>query len=182
MPKFELPIKYKFHKHPTQEPAYITSANEGNVSSEDIKRVAEICSEPLIYETLFKELTNNKPYTKENAESFIKMAYDGWEKNEKFIFLIKNTENQVIGACDIKSNNIDSAEIGYWMSETEPGYMTNAVKALTQIAKEAGFKELYGLAKPNNEKSQKVLVRASFINVGQTTVKNKLYEKFVMKL
>ena len=70
-------------------------------------------------------------------------------------------------------------EVGYWMSNGNPGVMTNAVRAICDIAKTAGYKSLYGLTVLNNEKSQKVLINAEFENVGEIKVKGKQYLKFI---
>ena len=64
---------------------------------------------------------------------------------------------------DLKSNNINLCEIGYWFSEKHPGVATNAVGALLKIAKAAGFKKLFAQTKEGNDKSVNVLVRNDFV-------------------
>jgi RimJ/RimL family protein N-acetyltransferase len=133
----------------------------------------------LIYDTLFRDKFKGKPYTLENAKGFIKWAKDGWQRNKWFVFLIKNPKGQIVGAIDIKSNNLNSAEIGYWVDVKTPGVMTNLVIALCEIAKDAGYKSLYGLTVLENDRSQKLLLRAGFKNEGQIEEKGKQYLKFV---
>jgi RimJ/RimL family protein N-acetyltransferase/isopentenyldiphosphate isomerase len=179
-PNFKLPIKLSVKNYLNNEDYYISPANES--WEEDVDQITRICSQELIYNVLFKERLKGLPYISKNALEFIAWINEGWEKNEWFVFFIRNGEGKIIGAVDIKSDNLEEAEIGYWMSEKVKGVMTNAVLALTEIAKNAGYKSLYGLTVPDNEKSQNVLKRAGFTDQGLVNQKSKKYIKFLLKL
>jgi RimJ/RimL family protein N-acetyltransferase len=90
----------------------------------------------------------------------------------------------VVGAIDIKSSDLDAGEIGYWASSEYPGYVTNAVVALSQLAKNAGFKSLFADTVPDNLPSQSVLRRAGFNHQGLVDRKGKgvMYYSFVKEL
>lgn len=183
LPNFKSPVKVLIEGFPERETYFVQSIDSSqNISDDDLETITRICSEELIYNVLFKEKFNGKPYTLENARSFINWAKEGWNKNKWFVFLIRDSENKIVGAVDIKSDNLESAEIGYWMTKEVSGVMTNAVVALCNMAKNAGYKSLYGLTILNNEKSQRVLLRAGFVNVGQIEEKGKQYLKFVKEI
>jgi len=178
-PRFDLPVSVEFLRYEVDEPCVLESADSGrSFNNMDFQKIADICSEKLVYDVLFKERFNGRPYTKKDAEEFVSWAQDGWKKGEYFVFLVRNQSGEIVAAVDIKSNNIDSSEIGYWSSSETPGVATNAVVALCDVAKHAGFRKLYGLAIPDNEKSQGVLSRASFENNGPFEEEGKSYIKF----
>ncbi len=182
-PHFEAPIQKPIERYPDGEIFKMQSVDESSeLRPEDLEQVAEICNEGLVYDTLFRGKFEGRPYTSEDAKGFTDWAKQGWNNNDKFVFLIRDPQNRIVGAIDIKSNNTEAAEIGYWASSTTPGIMTNAVKALCDIAKDAGYKQLYGLTVPNNERSQKVLLRAGFSDEGLADRKGKEYLKFTRDL
>lgn len=180
-----LPIKNKFYHYQNYGHAFIESIEYlDKISSQDLEIIAEICNEDLIYSFLFKERLNEEKYSIKDAQEFRVWALQGWQNKEYFVFIIRNELGEVIGTCAIKSNNLDSAEIGYWMSGKAPGYMTNAVQELCKVAKEFGYKQLYALTKPENIKSQNVLLRAGFEFVGeqQRKIKDLVYCRFEKNL
>lgn len=170
-------------RFPTDEIYNIVAIDKDFLSSDEVlAQITKICSEELIYNILFKERLAGKPYVLENALNFITWAQKGWEKQEWFVYLVMDNNKKIAGAVDIKSNNLESAEIGYWASSEISGIMTNAVTALCNIAKDGGYKSLYGLTVLDNQKSQNVLTRAGFSNIGQVRQKGKDYIKFEKKL
>ena len=111
---------------------------------------------------IFDVFLKGRKYTDEDAKNWINISNKGWQENAIFTYLIRNDEGRVAGAIDIKSNNLDRAEIGYWADDNQPGFITNANVVLGKIAKKAGYKKLFGLVKPENDKSKKVLKRAGY--------------------
>ncbi len=147
-----------------------------------LESIRKVCNEERIYKFLFKDKLQNKPYSIENAESLIRWGKKGWTENTWFVFLIFNSENQLVGAMDIKSNNKDQAEIGYWLSKYASGVMSNAIARLTIYAEENGYKKLYGEILPTNYKSIKVLVRNGFDRMTLVQRKNKDYFRLEINL
>ncbi|MFA5386873.1 MAG: GNAT family N-acetyltransferase [Candidatus Paceibacterota bacterium] len=136
--------------------------NSFNLSSEAVNEIAAVCSQRELYDFLFKETFNGRPYTIHDAIKFLDWAKKGWEEKTYFIFLVKDLSGKIVGAVDIKSANLEGAEIGYWADRNVRGFMTNAITALCNIARNAGYKSLYGLVIPENSKSIGVLERAGF--------------------
>ena len=128
-------------------------------SDEDIKKIAEICSQENKYNLLFKDMLHGKPYTEENARTFIEWIKGGWEKQTHYVFIIRNPDAKIVGCVDIKG---PGGEIGYWADENYAGFMTNAVKELSSVAKDAGFEELFAWVRETNNKSIGVLERAGY--------------------
>ena len=179
LPRFNLPVNVDFQRHGVEELCVLESADSSrSFSDSDIETITEICGEETVYNVLFKERFKGRSYTKKDAKEYIAWAQEGWKKEGHFVFLIRDKSGNIVSAVDIKSNNIESAEIGYWSSSETPGVMTNAVVALCGVARKAGFKELYGLTVPENEKSQAVLVRAGFDNKDPLEEEGKSYIKY----
>lgn len=132
-------------------------------SKNDLRDLVRICNEPAVYEILFYRKLSGKPYTTANAESLINWGKTGWKEQSRFAFLIRDMENTISASIDIKSNDLASSEIGYWATEHNPGIMTNAVLAICELAKDNGYKSLFGLVRRDNSKSLSVLQRAGFI-------------------
>lgn len=131
-------------------------------SEERVAQLASICSEPLIYNWLFRELLSGKSYTTSNSRDWFAWGKNGWLQNTHFGFGVIDKRDGIAAACAIKSANIDGAEIGYWASSGHRGVMTNAVLGLIKLAKEAGFERLLAETHEENVRSQAVLSRAGF--------------------
>jgi RimJ/RimL family protein N-acetyltransferase len=127
-----------------------------------LDRVAAICNEPTVYETLFAERLGGRPYSEEDADSFLSWADVGWAIGTHFVYLLIDESARIAGAIDIKSPTLESGEIGYWLSADDSGLMTNSVLTLCDIARDAGFRGLHALVRPHNERSARVLERAGF--------------------
>lgn len=119
-----------------------------------------ICNEPPIYDLLFAERCAGKPYALADAERFLAWAERGWCDGTHFVYLIRGEGGGTAGAVDIKSANLPSAEIGYWLGARHSGVMTNAVRALCELAQIAGYAELFELVRQTNLRSANVLARA----------------------
>ena len=128
----------------------------------DIKKIEKICSQKGVYDILFNKKLNGRSYTEEDAIGFIKWLKEGWKDQTHFVFLIRKKDSEIIGAIDIKSLNLDRAEIGYWADENYRGFMTNTVKELSLLAKEAGYIRLFAGVLARNNRSVAVLERAGF--------------------
>jgi len=151
-------------------------------NDQDIYRIKAICNEPLVYQWLFKEKLNGKPYSIEKAEGFIKWAQTGWIDQKYFVFIVRDINGVIQAAVDIKSNNFDLAEVGYWASGDKPGIMTNAIQALIGLATEAGYKRLFSDIQQSNEKSINVVKRCGF-NLDKSFIKDgKNYYRYSIKL
>ena len=168
-------IKQTAHACPLSSRLIITTRN--------IRDIIDGCNQEAVYKFLFKEKLRGREYNEDDARSFISWANNGWKEKSYFVFVIKTKDNKIIGALDIKSNKLESAEIGYWANSDYSGYMTNAVIRLIKRAKLAGYKSLVAFTKPRNHKSKRLLIRAGFDCVGKGDKKPNLkMDKFIFKL
>lgn len=149
----------------------LVPADVANRMETDPSTVVSICNEPPIYDLLFAERCAGKPYAPADAERFLAWAERGWRDGTHFVYLIRSELGEIAGAVDIKSANLPSAEIGYWLGARHSGVMTNAVRALCELAWVAGYAELFGLVRQNNIRSANVLTRVGF-TAGRTLTKN----------
>lgn len=173
----------KVNKFPNGEPCLIYPLDNTFIySPDDLNRLVVVCNQKDIYEILFRKKLNSKPYMIENALSLINWGRLGWESNKWFAFLVRDTENKIVASVTIKSNDLESSEIGYWASEDKPGIMTNTVDKICEIAKLVGYKNLYGLVIPDNKKSINVLLRLGFKVIGELDANEKHYLKIAKKL
>jgi len=155
-------IKRKLANFLTGE-KYEMSGGPGMIFSDsDIKKITKVCSQKDAYDILFKKRLNGEPYTEEDARSFIEWVKNGWKDQTHFVFLIRKSDSEIIGAIDIKSSDLNRAEIGYWADENYRGFMTNAVNELSLLAKEAGYIRLFAGVLARNNRSVAVLERAGF--------------------
>ena len=162
---FEQNIKREIVNFLTGEKYEIVGGSDVIFTEEDIRKIVEICSRPNTYDILFKKKFDGKPYTEENAKSFINFVKEGWEKQTHFVFIIRKSDSEIIGAIDIKSADLDRAEIGYWTDENYSGFMTNTVNELLSLAREGGFKKLFAGVLARNSKSAGVLERSGFVKI-----------------
>ena len=180
---FRIPVKEAIYNFKTGEECFLVSnEDEGNFSEADLLKITEICNQPAVYDFLFKEKLGNEPYELEKAKKFAKWVVEGWQKQEWFVFLIRRNEGEIVGAIDIKSNDLEMAEVGYWADENFAGIMTNATGKIVELAKKAGYKKLFATTKPNNERSQKVLSRNHFLRQGEMIKLGGKRFKFIRQL
>lgn len=170
-------------------PAKIANAKNGRVywflPADQVRKnpkifaqMVEICNESLIYETLFRKMLNGFPYTERLASDFIDFAHHGWEKHTHFVFFILDQDENLVGCCDIKSNNLEEAEIGYWLSQDHSGIMSNVIEELKTQAFATGFKKLSAFCTPNNTKSQEVLKRCLLNFVSEVSKDGRALQKY----
>lgn len=110
------------------------------------------------------------------------MGCDGWRQNDKFIFLLLSPSGDVAAAIDIKSRNLDNAEIGYWASKSHRGCMTNTATELLNLARAAGYRGLFGRTKKGNKDSVGVLMRVGFRFDSKESEENETYDFYRIKL
>ena len=129
---------------------------------DQLQSIVEACSSEEIYKWLFKEIFP-QGYTLQNASDFIDWAREGWQRGNFFVFAIQSSNGEIAGAIDIKNEDLDGGEIGYWIHKDHSGLASNAVAAIKNIAKQAGYKRLFAQTKANNTRSENVLIKNSFI-------------------
>lgn len=143
---------------------HLVPADKVLISEKFTADVQANCSEPLIYDQLFRQILNGETYTSEKAKGFLDWAHKGWHDQTHFVFLVLDrNKSQICGAIDIKSNTLEAAEIGYWASSHHSGIVTPSVAKLIEIARFAGFKGLHAYVDPLNERSCASLLRNKFI-------------------
>lgn len=158
-----MPTQIEFKKYPTGEDAYLDSLSRNKISNQDIQDIINTCQQENLYYWLFKIDLASKPYTKETADFWVdKKATHGWDMGSAYTYVIRNSEDRIVGAVDIKADSIEGAEIGYWADENQPGYTTNALLALINSAKKAGYTKIFALVSKGNQRSCAVLERAGF--------------------
>lgn len=173
----------KNYKNILQPVKIIPVSDKIRLTDKNIDEIVEICNQELVYELLFREKLNGEKYKRLNAKSFVTWANKGWKESLYFVYLARLKDGKIVGAIDIKSNNLDLGEIGYWMDINFPGYMTNIVFGLAQQAKRVGFRKLVAYTKLENIKSKGVLERAGFDYSGQEKKEgNKTFDKYICKL
>lgn len=178
-PNFFTPFKRIVLHFPDNEPYGLRSIDGSlPITPELQQEIVAICNEPLIYNRLFRERMQGQPYNLENSKYFLSWAQEGWRTNGWFVFLVLDPLGHIVGAIDIKSNNTDDAEIGYWASSKCRGIMTNTVIALCESARTAGFRRLYAMVVPDNAQSIGVVTRAGFTSAGTQIREGHTYLRF----
>lgn len=149
--------------HLTGKTYHFTSMDQINPSEHFYDSIVKVCNEKKIYDWLFQESLCGNPYPRSKAENFKKWGTKGWKENTHFLFIVLSEFGDVAAACDIKSSDLDNAEIGYWSSSHHRGIITNAVSAMLNSGFKAGFKNFYAKVKKGNFDSAAVLTRTGFL-------------------
>jgi RimJ/RimL family protein N-acetyltransferase len=182
-PHFPASLRRVVRRFPTEEPCILEALDEnGAWTPQDETSLVTICNQPLIYQRLFRKSLGDQPYSLAQAQGFRRWAQQGWRDRSWFVFLLRDSHDQIVGAIDIKSDNTEGAEVGYWASATSPGVMTNAVLQLCEVAREAGYRRLFALIAPDNVQSLGVVSRAGFVQTEDATRDGTYYRQFARSL
>ena len=164
------PIQQTVLRYPDNQHYQLRSADASFPSTDTTQQdLVAACNEPFLYDRIFRERLQGKPYDQDRAEYFLSWAREGWRNNAWFVFVVLSPEGKIVATIDIKTDQLEGAEIGYWCSEKSPGIMTNTVLALCNIAREAGFRHLYARIAPDNARSIGVVSRCNFSPAGLET-------------
>ena len=153
--------------HITKNPYQIYRMIDLQPSEQFLDSIVHVCNEQKIYDWLFRARLKGKAYPRSDAEWFYQWGCDGWRNNTHFLFLILDQQGLAAAACDIKTADLEAAEIGYWSSIHHRGIMTNGVQVMVQAGFQAGFRQLYAKVRLANHQSASVLKRLGFISCAQ---------------
>ena len=128
-------------------------------------------------------LTFPYPYREEHAHFWFKMAEEGFQKKEAFIFGIREKENlKLIGGIGLHLDVAHhKAEVGYWLGKSfwNKGYVSEALQRILQFGfEELHLNKIYASHFPHNPASGKVLQKNGFEFEGilkQEVLKNGKY-------
>ena len=136
-------------------------ANKIPNTSEMHQQIKDCCNEKSIFKWIFEDICPNG-YPIESAVDFLEISKKGWTDNSHFIFSVLSDQGDYAGSLDLKSSNLKLCEVGCWFSENHTGVATNALSALINIAKQAGYLHLFAQTRPGNDRSIRLLERIGF--------------------
>ncbi|MBB4806742.1 RimJ/RimL family protein N-acetyltransferase [Chryseobacterium defluvii] len=115
-----------------------------------------------LQEKAFSELTSNipYPYTKDDAEFWLRISQEAFEKRSGYTFAIRNKEGNIIGAIGLHDRGDDKAELGYWMGKPfwNNGYVTEAANAIVNFGfKVLNFNKIYATHFLHNPSSGRIM-------------------------
>jgi len=156
-------LSIPIRNHKTGAPYTVVRADAVSPTEDRISEVVAMSNEPEIYKWLFRKLLEGKPYPPEKAVAWFGMIAEDWRSGNHFRFFVLDEAGSICAACGIKSSDPDGAEIGYMSSAHHAGIMTNALVAISNAAREAGFRSLAGSVLRGNVRSRAVMERAGFV-------------------
>lgn len=131
-------------------------------SAHHFEQVTAICNERLVYHWCFRVLCMAEAYPVSLASEWFTWAKEGWESGSHYVYALMSATGEIVGSCDIKSGDCERAEIGYWCSKKHRGVMTNAVRALLELASQAGYQCLSAAISTGNTRSISLIRRCGF--------------------
>ncbi len=150
--------------HPLSGKTYtLVCADALRQTPEEVADLIAACNEPLIYEWLFRERQAGQPYDRARAAGFYSWSSGGWQDGTHFVFALLSPCGRLVGMLDIKSTDLDAAEVGYWLRGAHGGLMSTALEALAAVAQRAGYRALYARVLPGNRRSLAVLERVGWL-------------------
>ena len=117
------------------------------------------------------------PMTIEQAQDWRNEAQEGYKNKTDFLYIARDKENNAamgcIGLHDIRKDNKNSAEVGYWLSANAQGngYATEMLNGIIDLAFDnLKLASLCATVAPHNEKSQNLLEKRGFKLIGETII------------
>jgi RimJ/RimL family protein N-acetyltransferase len=97
----------------------------------DVDAIRDVCQDPLIQQFT----TVPSPYTREDAERFVRLVAAGWDSGAECVWAIRDAEGLagMVGLHRIKDG---AAELGYWLAPRARGrgYVTEAARTVVDFA------------------------------------------------
>ena len=149
-PNFPSSLSMPIKNHLTGADYTLRRADEVEETQVRLNHLVSIGNEPKVYSWIFREIFNGLPYEEKNAKEFFAMGNEGWRKNEQFVFSLLDQDGNPAASIDIKTADLDYAEIGYLCSSAHRGVMTNTLLGLIDLAREAGFRKLFARTRKRN--------------------------------
>ncbi|MGJ8657908.1 MAG: GNAT family N-acetyltransferase [Akkermansiaceae bacterium] len=181
-PKFPNDISIPVRNHLTGSTYFLRRADEVEATDTMLERLIAISNEPKVYSWIFQERLKGQAYGMAMAKGFFKMGSDGWNNHEQFVFMLLTEDGHPAANIDIKTADINGAEIGYLSSNKHSGVMTNTVLAVAAIAREAGYTMLWARSLKDNIDSSRVLVRAGFTFNEKRSTECETYHYYELEL
>ncbi|WP_231916058.1 GNAT family N-acetyltransferase [Microbacterium karelineae] len=99
--------------------------------ADDVDGIFEACQDPLIQ----RYTTVPSPYTREDAESFVRLAAEWWESGAEHVWVVR-AGDELVGAMGLHGIKNGAAELGYWTAPAGRGrgYTTEAARAVVDFA------------------------------------------------
>ncbi len=142
--------------------ATLESVRYHNMSAQDILTITDICNQPLIFEEVrYQTEPPRDRITIADMQDLVHVAERGWRGGGPYVYVVRDESGVIVASIDIHSDN-PIAEIGCWADATKSGYATNAARALTGLARDAGYVALYAETLPENERSLAALGRLAW--------------------
>lgn len=148
------------------------------ITQDHLQRLTECCNQDLIYDFLFNDKFEGRSYNTNDAQHFFDWALQGWQSLKYYPFVVLDDQQNIVGAIDIKSNLLSENEVGYWADQNVPGFMTNALYALKELAFSNGCQKLFAYTRLSNHRSQNLLIRSNFTNIGRVVHSKRAYLRF----
>ncbi len=168
--------------HLTGSTYFLKRVDEVEPTDEMLERLIAIGNEPKVYSWIFEERLKGEAYGIEMAKGFFEMGTNGWKNHEQFVFILLTEDGSPAASIDIKTADINSAEIGYLCSIEHRGVMTNTVLAVIELAKEAGYKMLWACSMKENKESSRVLLRAGYSYNEERSTECETYNYYELEL
>jgi RimJ/RimL family protein N-acetyltransferase len=134
---------------------------------DDVPAIVEACSDPEIPRWI---PMIPSPYGEEDAQSFIGLAHENWERGEGYNFAIVDAaDGRLAGSIAVRILRFRTGHFGYWVARDARGrgVATEALRALCRWAVDSlDVKRLELLTDPENLASQRVAEKAGFQREG----------------
>ena len=107
------------------------------------------------------------PYPTGAADSYI--AYSRADETDEIIWGI-DMDGALIGMISISPKEGGNGNVGYWLAPQlwGGGLMSEAMRAVLDYARSAGFQKLYASVHQGNDGSAKVLMKCGFSYIGES--------------
>ncbi len=117
--------------HPLSGETYaLVRADALRQTPDELADLIAACNEPPIYEWLFRERLAGQPYDRARAAGFHVWSREGWRDGTHFVFALLSPCGRLAGMLDIKSTDLEEAEVGYWLRSAYSGLMSATLDAL----------------------------------------------------
>jgi len=131
------------------------------ITKENVLEIKQIFNSESVFK-MFNRSRKGKKFETSDVMKYLNWSVAQTLNGKNISYFVRDGHNVICGGLDLQKVNENTVTIGYWADGNKPGFITNAVNLLLDVAKNIGYVSIDAYPEKENIKSIRVLERTGF--------------------